>query len=184
VSTNTFPRVRRGAKGYDIAQVEDFLEDAKRAYSAPPGTPAVLTAQQIRNTAFALRKGGYSTEHVDAALERLEDAFAQRERERIVSTVGQNEWFGRVRAEAQEILDRIARPAGEKFKRVSAFTLGYHRKDVDAFCERLIGYFQHGQPLAVEEVRAVTFRVVRGGYREAQVDALLDAVVEVMLAVR
>jgi len=34
-----------------------------------------------------------------------------------------------------------------------------------------------------EQVRAVAFRMQRGGYREAQVDAVLDAVVEVMLAV-
>jgi len=36
----------------------------------------------IRTTAFAMQKGGYSTSHVDAALERLEDAFASRERDR------------------------------------------------------------------------------------------------------
>jgi DivIVA domain-containing protein len=33
-------------------------------------------------------------------------------------------------------------------------------------------------------VRDAAFRMQRGGYREEQVDALLDATVEVMLAVR
>jgi len=184
MSSNTFPKARRGTKGYDPAQVEDFLDDAKRAYSAPAGTPAVLTAKQIRNTAFALRTGGYSTEHVDAALERLEDAFAERERSQAITAAGEQTWYGSVRGIAQEILDRASRPPKHRFKRVGAFTRGYHVGDVDEFCERLVDYFQNGLPLSPDEVRRATFRVVRGGYQEQQVDAVLDATVEVMLAVR
>ncbi|OJX70084.1 MAG: MFS transporter permease [Micrococcales bacterium 73-13] len=184
MSSNTFPKARRGTKGYDPVQVEDFLDDAKRAYSAPAGTPAVLTAKQIRATAFPLRAGGYSTEHVDAALERLEDAFAERERETALALVGENQWYSSVRSLAQEILDRSARPPKQKFKRVSAFTRGYHLRDVDDFCGRIVDYFQSGLPLSPDEVRRASFRVVRGGYQEQQVDAVLDAVIEVMLAVR
>lgn len=184
MSANTFPKARRGSKGYDPAQVEDFLDDAKRAYAAPAGTTAVLTATQIRNTAFVLRRGGYSTEHVDAALERLEDAFAIRERELGVGAVGDHIWYGQVRGAAQEILDRVARAPKRKFKRVSGFTRGYHTRDVDGFAELIVDYFQNGLPLSPDEVRQVTFRLVRGGYQEQQVDAVLDAVVEVMLAVR
>lgn len=170
-------------RGYDIAQVEDFLEDARRAYSAEPGSPTVLTSQSIRSTAFALQKGGYTTDSVDAALERLEDAFAGREREVAIAAKGEQTWYEEVKAQAQEILDRVAGEDGHKFDRVSSFTLGYERKGVDAFCARLVSYFQ-GQALPVEAVRTVTFRSVRGGYREVQVDAVLDAVVDVMLAVR
>ena len=184
MSSNTFPKARRGTKGYDPAQVEDFLDDAKRAYSAPAGTPAVLTSKEIRATAFAMRTGGYSTEHVDAALERLEDAFAERERANAVAAVGEQQWYGSVRGLAQEVLDRVAREPRHRFKRVSAFTRGYHLGEVDAFCDRIVDYFQNGLPLAPDEVRRATFRVVRGGYHEQQVDAVLDAVVEVMLAVR
>ena len=38
--------------------------------------------------------------------------------------------------------------------------------------------------MSIDEVRTVAFRPRRGGYREAQVDMLLDTVVDVMLAVR
>lgn len=183
VST-TFPKARRSVKGYDIAQVEDFLEDARRAYAAAAGTPAVLTSQRIRSTAFALQKGGYATPAVDAALERLEDAFAEREREAALAALGERAWYQRVRDEAQEVLDRVAGPKGRRFDRVSSFTLGYERKAVDVFCDRLVDYFQNGRALPIEAVRTVTFTPVRGGYREAQVDALLDAVVDIMLAVR
>ena len=183
VST-TGPKTRRAALGYDIAQVEDFLEDARRAYSSAAGTPAVLSSNGIRSTAFALQKGGYATASVDAALERLEDAFAARERDTVIAAKGERVWYERVRAEAQEILDRVAGAKGARFDRVSGFTLGYDRKGVDAFCERLVDYFQNGQALPIDAVRTVTFRSVRGGYREAQVDAVLDAAIDVMLAVR
>lgn len=182
--SNTFPRARGSRKGYNVNQVEDFLEDARQAYTAVPGAPAVLRAADIRRTAFAMQRGGYSAPHVDAALERLEDAFAVRERERALTQSGESEWYAGARGAAQEILDRLARPAGQKFRRVSFLTGGYHPEDVDAFAERLTGYFQLGKPMSVEQVRTVTFRGRRGGYREQQVDVLLDAVIEVMLAVR
>ena len=81
VST-TFPRSRKSVHGYKVDEVEDFLEEARRAYTADRGELGVVTATSIRRTAFSMQKGGYSTTHVDAALERLEDAFAARERER------------------------------------------------------------------------------------------------------
>lgn len=182
--SNTFPRTRGSRKGYHVDQVEDFLEDARRAYTAEPGVPAVLRSADIRRTAFSMQRGGYSPQHVDAALERLEDAFAARERERALTASGEQDWYAGARSAAQELLDRLARPAGRKFKRVSWLTAGYHPDDVDAFAERLTGYFQHGKPMSVEQVRLVTFRGCRGGYHEQQVDVLLDAVIEVMLAVR
>lgn len=180
----TFPRARKGRLGYDIDEVEDFLEDARRAYTAENPDVSVVTADTIRTTAFAMRKGGYSTTHVDAALERLEDAFAARERERQIAREGDENWYASARATAQEILDRVVRPKGRKFQRVTVLTLGYSTADVDAFADRVAGYFQSGEPLTPEDVRTVAFRPQRGGYREAQVDYLLDTVTRVMLAVR
>jgi len=183
MSANTFPKAPRGKKGYDPMQVEDFLDDAKRAYSAPEGTPAVLTAKQIRSMAFALKAGGYSTEHVDAALERLEDAFAQRERHAATASAP-DAFAASTRALAQELLDRAAREPRQRFHRVSALTRSYSKRDVDEFCDRIAGYLQGRLAMTPDEVRQVAFRVVRGGYQERQVDAYLDGVVEVMLAVR
>jgi DivIVA domain-containing protein len=179
---STFPRARK--QGYDVDQVEDFLEEARRAYMTDPRQPGVLDAASIRQTAFAMQRGGYSTNHVDAALERLEDAFAQRERERFLAEAGDAAWYAKARSGAQVVLDRLARPAGQRFHRVGLLTGGYSVKEVDAFADKLVGYFQHGKPLTVDQVRTVVFRGQRGGYSEAQVDAVLDTVVDVMLAVR
>jgi DivIVA domain-containing protein len=183
VST-TFPRTRKSRRGYSIDQVEDFLEEARRAYSAEPTDPTVVNASNIRQMAFELQKGGYSPAHVDAALERLEDAFASRERERAIQKAGDEAWYTEARTIAREILDRLARPVGERFDHVGFLSSGYSRKDVDAFAERLTSYFQDGKPMSIDEVRTVAFRPKKGGYRESQVDVLLDAVVNVMLAVR
>ncbi|MBX9640167.1 MAG: DivIVA domain-containing protein [Mycobacteriaceae bacterium] len=180
--STTFPRARKS--GYNVDQVEDFLEEARRAYTADPRQPVVLDAAAIRRTAFSLQRNGYSTNHVDAALERLEDAFAQRERERARSEAGDAAWYAQARSTAQVILDRLARPAGRRFNRVGPLTGGYSVKDVDAFTDRLVGYFQHGKPMSVEQVRTVVFRTAKRGYSETQVDMLLDAVIDVMLAVR
>ena len=67
---------------------------------------------------------------------------------------------------------------------VNPLVLGYHMGEVDRFADKLTRYFREGWPLSVEDVRTVTFTAQRGGYREAQVDLVLDAVVDVMLAVR
>ena len=63
-------------------------------------------------------------------------------------------------------------------------TTGYSVDDVDRFTGRLASYFEKGTPITVDDVRTVVFRPQRGGYREVQVDIVLDAVVDVMLAVR
>ncbi len=183
VST-TFPRTRNSRRGYRVDQVEDFLEDARRAYTAEPGAPVVVTSTSIRQMAFDMEKGGYSTVHVDAALERLEDAFANRERDRAIQLAGDQAWYTEARQIAQEILDRLARPAGHRFDRVNFLSDGYDRKEVDAFADRLVGYFQDGRQMSIEEVRTAAFRPQKGGYRETQVDLVLDAVTDVMLAVR
>jgi len=183
VST-TFPRTRKSRRGYNIDEVEDFLEDARRAYSQEGGV-SVVNSESIRKVAFAMQKGGYSPTHVDAALERLEDAFATRERDRAFAlTGGDQAWYGEARSTAQVILDRLARPAGARFSRVGPLTRAYNVKEVDAFADRLVEYFQHGKPMSVDEVRTVAFSATKRGYTETQVDLLLDSVITVMLAVR
>lgn len=181
----TFPRTRRGKLGYDIDEVEDFLEEARQAYQVgAQGGASTLTSAQIRQIAFTMRKDGYSAAAVDAALERLEDAFATREKDAAVSAQGEQAWFGQARSTAQVLLDRLVRPHTQRFARVGILTQGYSVREVDAFADRIADYFMKGTPITIEQIRTAAFSAQRGGYREAQVDAVLDAVVQVMLAVR
>lgn len=183
VTTPPFPSVRRG-RGYDPDEVDSFLRDARAAYDLDPSAEPVLTADDIRRVSFGLVRKGYSTSHVDAALERLEDAFAVRERERSLDVVGRRAWLAETRETAQVLLNRLSRPTGERFQRVGRLTQGYNMDDVDALAKRLVAYFETGAAVDVDVVRTSVFRAQRGGYSEDQVDRVLDAVVDVMLAVR
>ncbi|MER7796087.1 DivIVA domain-containing protein [Microbacterium sp. NPDC096154] len=181
-----FPVAQGREKGYDREAVDAFLDAARRSFELGTDRDGtrVLDARAVREAAFPLRRGGYQIAAVDAALSRVEDAFAARERERAIATVGPEAWVERARADAQVILDRMSRRPGERFDRVGILAYGYAPDEVDLVTDRLTRYFESGEPVTVEQVRAVAFRSVRGGYREEQVDALLDAVVDVMLAVR
>ena len=180
--STTFPRARK--LGYDVDQVEEFLEDARRAYHAQPGEQTLVTAESIRQQAFTMRKHGYAPGHVDAALERLEDAFATKERDAAFRQVGDEAWYARARENAQVLLDRLVRPRGRRFRRVGWYTLGYSVREVDRVADQASAYFQAGRPLSIEDLRTVAFAPQRGGYNEAQVDVVIDNIIEVMLAVR
>lgn len=179
--TTPFPLATGRFKGYDIAAVDEFLAAARAAFE--DGDDAHISSADVRQVGFPLVAHGYQIAAVDAALGRLEDAFAAREREHALSRAGGRGWVGRSRRLGQEILDRLNRPRGHRFDRVGLLTYGYRIDEVDAVAEKIAGYLESGEHVTVEQVRSVAFRMQRRGYREDQVDAVLDAVVEVMLAV-
>lgn len=144
----------------------------------------LVTSESIRQQAFAMKKRGYSPSHVDAALERLEDAFAVKERDAAFRTEGDQAWYADARGMAQVLLDRVVRPRGRRYKRVGWFTLGYSVREVDMLSDRIAAYFQSGRPISVDDIRTSAFKGQRGGYQETQVDTVVDAVIQVMLAVR
>lgn len=181
---STFPKARRSQPGYDIEQVEDFLEDARRAYATDARAATAIDSGAIRRTSFTMQKGGYSPAHVDAALERLEEAFARREHERGIVEHGEEEWYAKVRERASAALATLRQPDGERFRRVSRISRGYRLQEVDRFSARLAEYLQDGPEVTAREVRTVQFDAQFGGYDEDEVDALLDTVVSLMLAVR
>ncbi|MDH6239640.1 DivIVA domain-containing protein [Aurantimicrobium minutum] len=178
----SFPRVKRGARGYNAEQVDAFIAQARVAYDSNIAGAVTLTSTDIRNTAFSLQKGGYSTRHVDGALERLETAFAERERAVALATMGEAAWLQQTSELSAALTSRFARKPGQRFNKAKFLAQGYKIKDVDAFAERVNAFLTTGEPLSVADVRSVTFRPGRGGYDEAQVDAVLDALVELLLA--
>lgn len=176
-----FPRATGRTKGYSSAAVDDFLARARTAFHGDSDTE--LDAGSIRTAAFPLVTRGYQVAAVDAALSRIEDAFAAREREHALSHAGARAWVGESRKLGQEILDRLTRPRRGRFTRTSVLRYGYRIDEVDMVVDRIARFLETGEGVSVEQIRTVAFRMQRGGYNEAQVDAVLDAVVEVMLAV-
>ena len=176
-----FPVASGRQQGYHRAAVDTFLDAARRAFEEDDDA---LTAEDVRVASFPLVRDGYVVEDVDAALARVEDAFAARARDRAVRREGVENWVAQARREAQVILDHLGRERGRRFARTGFLTFGYRRDEVDHVTDRIAGFLRDGQDLTVGQVRQAAFRMQRGGYREEQVDALLDATVEVMLAVR
>ncbi|WP_149085226.1 MULTISPECIES: DivIVA domain-containing protein [Microbacterium] len=168
-------------KGYHRAAVDSFLASARQAFETGGDD---LTAEDVRTASFPLVKEGYAVADVDAALGRVEDAFAARERERAVRSRGAGAWVEQARAEAQVILDHLARPRRQRFARTGFLTYGYRVDEVDHVTSRIVRYLRDGDALTAEQLRSAAFRMQRGGYREEQVDALLDATIDVILAVR
>lgn len=181
--TITFAETSGSVKGYDKRAVDAFLLRARESFEAFGEGEDALTSADVRKVAFPLVRHGYAIGAVDAALGRIEDAFAAREREAAVADGGVHAWVGQTRETAQAVLDRLSRPKGRRFDRVGALRYGYRIDEVDLVADKLARYLESGESVRVEQVRAVAFRMQRGGYREAQVDAVLDAVIEVMLAV-
>lgn len=181
VPTASFPVTTGSRKGYATAEVDDFLARARQSFETEQDE--ALDAAAVRAVAFALVKGGYQTGPVDAALGRIEDAFAARERQDALSRAGARAWVSRSRRLAQEVLDRLSRPRGRRFRRAGFLRYGYRVDEVDLVADRISRFLETGEDLTVDQVRTVAFRMQRRGYSEAQVDAVLDAVVEVMLAV-
>ena len=132
-------------------------------------------------------KGGYSAAVVDAALDRLEDAFARRERDELIAARGEEAWLREIGRLSGILRGRLEqRPDGERFRRPSkGKARSYNTVDVDRLCRDLLGYLEEDKPLSVDNVRRAVFRpaVGKDGYEENQVDAFLDRVVELMAAI-
>ncbi|MGI6877609.1 DivIVA domain-containing protein [Microbacterium sp. gxy059] len=176
-----FTRVGPRRRGYDPEAVDAFLASARATFH---GMDRTTTSDDVRAASFPMVRDGYAVRAVDSALARLEDAFAQQERADAIEAAGAERWVGRAREEAQELLARLTRPPKHRFERVGWMHKGYAVDEVDAVSARLARFFAEGAPVSIEQVRHAAFHPQRRGYREDQVDAVLDAVVRVMLAVR
>ncbi|MCC3277039.1 MULTISPECIES: DivIVA domain-containing protein [unclassified Arthrobacter] len=181
-----FERVGRRDFGYNIRQVDEFLTKARNYYNSDSKASNPVTSADVRSMAFDPAKGGYEPQAVDAALDRLEDVFAQRERDQLIEDRGEEAWLLQIGRISAVLRARLHRKPGERFRRPARKRVAsYNVKDVDALCNELLGYFEHDRPLSVDVVRRAVFRETKGdqGYEETQVDAFLDRVVELMASI-
>jgi len=179
-----FPKVNSFTLGYHPREVDQYFARAREAYEKP-GFATDLAAFDVRRASFDLTRGGYGTAAVDAALDRLEVAFSARVRERFVREKGQDAWMQELAGRAQTLYPRLRRPAKERFAAPKRFHGGYDREQVDAMLDRLTAFFDQGQPVTADDVRAVIFARKRSGaaYEERVVDAYLARAVDILLGV-
>ncbi len=182
----SFERVQRGEYGYNAKQVDQFLQRARVSLENPEAAAEPISSADVRAVSFDPVKGGYSAAVVDAALDRLEDAFARRERDELIAASGEEAWLREIGNLSGILRGRLHRPDGDRFRRPAKKKVrSYNTADVDRLCRELIAYLEQDKPLSVDSVRRAAFRPAVGpdGYEEAQVDAFLDRVVELMAAI-
>jgi DivIVA domain-containing protein len=176
--SNTFPNTAAKSLGYDPEQVDRVIAKAREQFA--DANSKVVTADALRRAEFDLVKGGYSISAVDAALDRLDDAFAAREAKTLQAQLGEyglNDYSSRIE---ETILGRCERSRGSRFSGSGVLLRGYSKKQVDELTERVYRHLTAKQPLAIEDVRGSLFKSKRGGYAENQVDAFIDKVVELL----
>jgi len=182
----SFERVQRTEYGYNARQVDQFLQRARVSLETPEAATEPVNSSDVRAVSFDPVKGGYSAAVVDAALDRLEDAFARRERDELIAARGEEAWLREIGNLSGILRGRLHRPDGDRFRRPSRKKgRSYNTHDVDRLCHELIAYLEQDKPLSVDSVRRAVFRPAVGqeGYEESQVDAFLDRVVELMAAI-
>ena len=182
----SFERVQRTEYGYNAKQVDQFLQRARVSLETPEAATEPVNSSDVRAVSFDPVKGGYSAAVVDAALDRLEDAFARRERDELIAAQGEEAWLREIGNLSGILRGRLHRPDGDRFRRPSKKKgRSYNTDDVDRLCHELIAYLEQDKPLSVDSVRRAVFRPAVGqeGYEESQVDAFLDRVVELMAAI-
>jgi DivIVA domain-containing protein len=178
-----FPRAGFMRTGYHLGQVDEFFDRARSAYERPMLDDGGLSALDVRRASFDLKRGGYKTAAVDAALDRLETAFATRAREQFVRAYGQDAWMNQLAGRAQVLYPRLRRRQGQRFRQPTDARHGYDAREVDALLDRLIAFFDTGEQVTPEELRHSTFkrRGKRGAYDERTVDAFVARAVDVLM---
>ena len=172
------PKVKGRRYGYDQQQVDSFISMARQQYENP--VSHLLTAERIRETEFDLVRGGYQVSAVDSALDRIEDALADREIQRKIESRGVEsvtDLLGRLREIVQT---RAERPKRKRFELVTWPSRGYSKREVDKLCNLILEHIINEEQLTMAEVRRIVFSARRGGYAENQVDAFIDRVVQIL----
>lgn len=183
-SPGAFPLASRGQLGYRPEQVDAFLERARATYDQDRPAADPVSSAEIRHVAFGLKRRGYSARFVDAAMDRLEEVFYERERRARMQEIGEEAWWSEVGQLLREVRGRLDRPRGKRFRTRGIFASGYRKTQVDAFLDRVAALFAGEDQLTTSDVRGVVFHTQWRGYDEDQVDALLDSVIELLLATR
>ena len=178
-TTSPFNSVAKRDYGYHNAQVDEFIDTARQAYETDTG----ITADTVQAKTFDLVRGGYRTDQVDQVLERLEDALRQAERDEYIATHGQQTWDLKLISSLEELMGRLERPPNEKFRPAATGVPGYDMDEVDVCMAQINSHLQDDNHIRLQDVRNVTFSGQKGphGYDEAQVDAFLQAVIELLV---
>lgn len=186
-------RVGKRAWGYDVEQVDAFLEQAHRLYE---GEGAQLNQRDIQEASFDCAKGGYEIAQVDAALQRLERAVVDKQTTWEISRKGRVAWKADTEALYRLVVDHVDRAEGQRFAPGVRRRPSYDRRQVDRLVAQIadkaasvLGVDGIGledvsdlSDLDAAAVANAVFTQRKGakGYDERQVDFFLNACVRLL----
>lgn len=171
-----FAKTSKKNLGYDPTEVDDLVTQARAVFGQ---ADALVTDEGfIRNAQFGLVKGGYEIALVDAALDRLDDAFGLQLARNVIRKNGYDAAREKLANWRETLLARTNRGKGKAFESAGVLAKGYHRKQVDVALENLAAHLAGGAKLTTAQLRELRFKPVSGGYSESQVDAYLDRAVD------
>ena len=119
-----------------------------------------------------------------AAIDRLEDRAAAAHARRRQAEDGPQAWDDGMDRRLEQIYGRLRRPSGHRFRAPSsASTRGYSARQVDELCETVLTEIDRQQAPDADMIRRAVFDPAYGQdvYEENQVDAFLDALVDLVL---
>ena len=193
---NRLPLADRNKWGYDIDQVDEFLDRAHQLYDA---AQPQLNQEDIQNVLFTLVRGGYDIEAVDRALLRLEQAAVDKQTSYEISSEGRVAWRTKTVQLAQTLMPRANAGNGYRFADGHGKEPSYDRKQVDSFvvnavtriCDELgIEYpqavsssnFDSDEDFTPRYVSTILFTQRKGdrGYDEGQVDMYVNRISQVV----
>ncbi len=182
--------------GYDVEQVDEFLQRAHQLYDAPQPQ---LKQEDIQNVLFTLVRGGYDIDAVDRALLRLEQAAVDKQTSYEIADEGRVAWRTKTIQLAQTLMPRATAEDSHRFASGRGKDPSYDRKQVDSFvvnimtriCDELsIDYdqavessnFDSDEDFVPRYVSTILFTQRKGakGYDEGQVDMYLNRVAQVV----
>lgn len=123
--------------GYDVAQVDAFLD---RAHSLYEGEGEGLTPKDIQGAYFDMRRDGYEYEQVDAALDRLERAVVDKQTAQEIAEGGRIASKANTENLFRQISGHAKRAAGERFAPGKKKEPSYDRKQVDQLIDRIVDH--------------------------------------------
>ena len=192
-NASAMERVGKRKLGYNVAQVNAFLERAHTLYESDE---ARLTQKDIQEVSFDLERNGYVIGQVDAALSRLERAVVDKCTEQELAQCGRVAWKARVEALYRKLLQHAQRDYRDRFDSGSSRRPSYARKQVDIMVDQALDKIalMLGHELEWETdketlqdidsayVSNVIFTQKNGkhGYDERQVDYYLNACVRLL----
>jgi DivIVA domain-containing protein len=174
--TAHFSKTSKKNFGYEPAEVDALVSQARTVFAQVDA--AITDEGFIRNAQFGLVKGGYEIALVDAALDRLDDAFGLQLARNTIRRSGHEAARDKLAKWRDTLLSRTERGKKSAFDSAGFLAKGYDRKQVDAALGKISAHLAGSAALTTAQLRNLKFKPVSGGYKEAQVDAYLDRAVD------